>query len=71
MTEIGNKMQKHYYALELDKILTRAADLTACPDAKEIMLNITPQKNLDKVNALLKETGDAHALSGRLSLIHI
>ncbi len=65
MTEIENKLQKHYHALELDKILTRAADLTACPDAKEMMLNITPQKNLDKVNALLKETSDAHALSGR------
>ena len=58
-------MQKHYHALELDKILARAADLTACPDAKEMMLNIVPQKNLEKVNMLLKETSDAHSLSGR------
>ena len=58
-------MQKHYHALELDKILSRAADLTACAAAKEQMLNITPQKNLEKVNVLLKETDDAHSLSGR------
>ena len=57
--------QKHSHALELDKILARAADLTACADAKELMLNITPSKSLEKVNALLKETYDAHALSGR------
>ncbi len=63
--ENENKMLKHYHALELDKILERAAALTACDDAKEIMLNITPSKNLDKVNNLLKETSDAHALSGR------
>ena len=58
-------MQKHYHSLELDKILCRAADLTACAAAKEQMLNITPQKNLEKVNVLLKETDDAHSLSGR------
>ncbi len=58
-------MQKHYHALELDKILERASAMTACDDAKEIMLNITPNKHLDKVNILLKETSDAHSLSGR------
>ena len=39
--------------------------MTACNDAKEIMLSITPNKHLDKVNILLKETSDAHSLSGR------
>ena len=58
-------MQKHYHALELDKILERASAMTACDDAKEIMLSITPNKHLDKVNILLKETSDAHSLSGR------
>ena len=38
MTTTEDKMQKHYRALELDKILSRAADLTACVDAKELML---------------------------------
>ena len=58
-------MQKHYHSLELDKILSRAAELTACADAKEMMLNTIPQKKLEKVNMLLKETSDAHSLSGR------
>ena len=57
--------QRHYHALELDKILLRAAELTCCEDAKNAMLSLTPSKKLDVVNALLKETSDAHSLSGR------
>ena len=57
--------QRHYHALELDKILLRAADLTSCEDARNAMLSLTPSKKLDKVNSLLKETSDAHSLSGR------
>ena len=55
----------HYRALELDKILERAAQLTSCEDAKIKMMSLEPSKKLDKVNALLKETSDAHSLSGR------
>ena len=55
----------HYHALELDKILERASLLTSCDDAKQLMLSITPQKELGKVCALLKETSDAHSLTGR------
>ena len=59
------KINKHYRALELDKILTRLADLTSCDDAKEAALSITPSTRLFEVNELLKETSDAHMLSGR------
>lgn len=58
-------MTKHYHALELDKILSRVADLTSCDDAREMALSITPSKGLFEVNELLKETSDAHSLSGR------
>lgn len=62
---MDNKMTKHYHALELDKILSRVADLTSCDDAREMALAITPSKGLFEVNELLKETSDAHSLSGR------
>ncbi len=62
---MNNKMNKHYHALELDKILTRVADLTSCEDAREMALAITPSTGLFEVNELLKETSDAHSLSGR------
>ena len=61
----NDSYNRHYKALELDKILQRAAQLTSCEDAKNKMLSLTPAKKLDKVNALLKETSDAHSLSGR------
>lgn len=64
-TNVENKMNKHYRALELDKILAKVADLTGCEDARTMALAVTPSKNLSKVNALLKETEDAHSLSGR------
>lgn len=59
------KMNKHCRALELDKVLVRLADLTSCDDAKQAVLSITPSTGLFEVNELLKETGDAHMLSGR------
>lgn len=62
---MDTKINKHYHALELDKILHRLADLTGCDDAKEAALAITPSTGLFEVNELLKETGDAHMLSGR------
>lgn len=58
-------INKHYRALELDKILAKAADLTSCDDAREAVLSITPSTGLFEVNELLKETSDAHMLSGR------
>ncbi len=55
----------HTKPLELDKILKKAADLTSCDGAREMMLALTPSKNLDTVNKRLTETNDAHSLSGR------
>lgn len=58
-------MNKHYHALELDKILAKVSAMTSCEDAKELALAITPATGLFEVNELLKETSDAHMLSGR------
>lgn len=56
---------RHYHALELDKILERASQLTSCDDAKAMMLALEPSRHLDTVNKRLAETNDAHSLSGR------
>ncbi len=65
MENIDLKMNKHYHALELDKILTKLADITSCEDAKALALDIKPAYSLDEVTRLLKDTDDAHMLSGR------
>lgn len=62
---MDTKINKHYRALELDKILARVAALTSCDDARDLALGITPSTGLFEVNELLKETSDAHMLSGR------
>ena len=58
-------MQKDYLALELDKILRLLAEQTSFEDAKQLALSLEPSKGLFEVNELLRETYDAHALSGR------
>lgn len=60
-----NNSLRHCRALELDKILERASQLTSCDAAKEMMLSLAPSKHIDKVNERLTETYDAHSLSGR------
>ena len=65
MENNNENILRHYRALELDKILDRAAQLTSCEDAKNKILSLAPSKKLDKVNSLLKETSDAHSLAGR------
>ncbi len=62
---MDTKTNKHHRALELDKILGRLAGLTSCEEAREAALSLTPSTGLFEVNELLKETGDAHMLSGR------
>lgn len=62
---MDTKINKHHHALELDKILGRLAELTSCDEAREAALSLTPSTGLFEVNELLKETGDAHMLSGR------
>ncbi len=60
-----NTMNKHYKALELDKILNMLADLTSCEDAKEKALETTPSFGLFEVQEQIKLTEDAFILSGR------
>ncbi len=58
-------MNKHHLALELDKVLVRLADFTACPDAREMALTITPETDVHLAGALLRQTVDAHTLLAR------
>lgn len=58
-------MNKHYLALELDKILLRLADHTACDDARELAMGLSPEPDLHMAQALLNQTRDAHMLLAR------
>ncbi len=58
-------MNKHYKALELDKILNMLADLTSCEDAREQALKTEPCFGLFEVQEQIKLTEDAFILSGR------
>lgn len=58
-------MNRHYKALELDKILLMLANETTIPDAYEQALKIEPVWGLFEVQELLKQTEDAHMLIGR------
>ena len=57
--------QRHYRALELDKILKLLAAETACDDAAELALQLVPCVSLSEVRNLLAETDDAHTLMAR------
>lgn len=58
-------MNRHYKALELDKILCQLADEASTTDAKEEAQKIEPSFGLFEANELLKQTFDAHMLIGR------
>lgn len=58
-------MNKHYKALELDKILKMLADLTSCEDAQAKALEVEPLWGLFEVQEQMKQTEDAFILSGR------
>ena len=62
---ITKQTLRHQRALELDKILEKAAALTSCDDARSLMLELEPVNGLAAVNKRLAETSDAHSLSGR------
>jgi len=57
--------QRHYRALELDKILKLLAEETACDDAAELALQLVPSVSLSEVQRLLNETDEAHTLMAR------
>lgn len=56
---------RHFRALELDKILERLAEFTACDDAHDEALNLEPQNDLNLAKAGLRQTNDAHMLLAR------
>ena len=58
-------MNKDNISLELDKILEMLAEQTSFEDAKTAALETEPSAGLFEVNELLRETYDAHALTGR------
>lgn len=54
--------QKHYKALELDKIRKLLAGQTACEDAARQALELQPSPDPEEVRRLLQETDDAFVL---------
>ncbi len=58
-------MQRHYRALELDKIRKLLAAETACEDAAELALQLTPSVSLSEVQRLLADTDGAFTLMAR------
>lgn len=58
-------MNRHYIALELDKILSRLAHFAGSADAKEQIASLAPQSELDLAQVLINQTSDAHMLMAR------
>ena len=58
-------MNKDNISLELNKILEMLAEQTSFEDARTAALETEPSSGLFEVNELLRETYDAHALTGR------
>ncbi len=56
---------RHFTALELDKVLSRLAEYASCEDARGAILNITPEHNVDMARSLMNQTEDAHMLLAR------
>lgn len=53
---------RHYKALELDKVLTMLSELTSCPDSKELALGLRPESNITIARGELQKTEDAFIL---------
>lgn len=62
---MDKEQTKHLISLEFDKVLEQLAAFTACPDAREAALNLTPESDIDLANALMNQTKDAHMLLAR------
>lgn len=58
-------MNKHYKALELDKVLCLLSKYTSCEDATYQAENLLPETNLELAKALLGQTEDAHMLMAK------
>lgn len=53
---------RHYKALELDKVLSMLSDLASCQDSKELALNLKPESNITIAKGELRKTEDAFIL---------
>lgn len=62
---MSETMQRHYRALELDKILHLLAEETSCDAAAELALALRPVSSLAEVQRLLAETDEAHTMMAR------
>ncbi len=58
-------MNKHYIAVELDKVLAKLRTFASSEDAKELVDALKPETNLDLAEALMNQTTDAHMLMAR------
>ena len=58
-------INRHFKALELDKILEKLQHFAGSADGKEIISELKPETNLDLAQALMNETADAHMLMAR------
>ncbi len=66
--------QKHYRALELDKILARLADCCSCEESRARALEIEPQTDYPRAVRQMHYTQDAHLLAlrfGMPTVLHI
>lgn len=59
------KSNRHLKSLEFYKILEKLQHFAGSADAKEIILEIEPESNLDLAQALMDETADAYMLMAR------
>lgn len=62
---MNNKDNRHLAVLEFGKVLEKLAEFTACPDAREAVLELMPETNLSLATALMNQTKDAHMLLAR------
>jgi len=56
---------RHYKALELDKVLRRLADFASSAHAKQAALGLEPRADMPEAGALVSQTCDAHMLLAR------
>jgi len=56
---------RHYRALELDKILAMLSECTGCEDSRRLALETEPKTTLREAQRLMDRTADAFMLSAR------
>ncbi len=56
---------RHYRALELDKILTMLSECTGCEDSRRLALETEPKTTVREAKRLMDRTADAFMLSAR------